>query len=271
MFFDLHIHTNHSDGLYSPNEVVDLAIEKNLKGIAITDHDTVTGIEIALEYGKKHNDFIIIPGIEFSCIFEDEEVHILGYFIDYKNKELIDLTNTLRKSRWNRGIDMIKKVNELGMTLTLEDVMEFSGKGYIGRPHIARAMIKKGYISNVSEGFDKFLDRGKPAYVDRYKISVGEIISLIKNIGGISILAHPGLLKNKEIIDYCISLDINGLECIHSKHSEEDTNLLMNIAKRNNLIITGGSDFHGDSKDGKELLGNYFINIDDNPKFKERI
>jgi predicted metal-dependent phosphoesterase TrpH len=271
MFFDLHIHTNHSDGLFSPEEVVDLATAKNLDGIAITDHDTITGIKIAMEYSKRYNNFIVIPGIEFGCVYDDEEVHILGYFIDYENSELIKLTDILKKSRLNRGVEMINKINELGMKLSLEDVIEFSGEEYIGRPHIARAMVKKGYISNVSEGFTKFLDRGKPAYADRYKISISETISLIKNVGGISILAHPGLLKNKEIIRHCISMGINGLECIHSKHDEEDTKYLIQIAERNNLIITGGSDFHGDSKDGSSLLGNYFVNINDTPQFKERI
>lgn len=166
---------------------------------------------------------------------------------------------------------MVYKLNKLGLELSIEEVKKFSGEKYIGRPHIARALIKKGYVTDISEAFTKYLDRGKPAYVERYKITINETISLIKSLGGIAILAHPGILKNKTIINYCISLGIDGLECIHSKHSKDDTDYLVDISKTNNLIITGGSDFHGDLINGELTLGKYFVNIDTIPEFKERI
>lgn len=271
MIFDLHVHTNHSDGLFSPEKVIDLAVKQKLNGIAITDHDTITGIETAISYSNNYHNFRIIPGIEFSCVYNDEEVHILGYFIDYKNLNLIKLTNKLKKSRLTRGVEMVYKLNKLGLELSIEEVKKFSGEKYIGRPHIARALIKKGYVTDISEAFTKYLDRGKPAYVERYKITINETISLIKSLGGIAILAHPGILKNKTIINYCISLGIDGLECIHSKHSKDDTDYLVDISKTNNLIITGGSDFHGDLINGELTLGKYFVNIDTIPEFKERI
>lgn len=200
MFFDLHVHTNHSDGLYSPEEVVDLAVKHNLKGIAITDHDTITGIHPAINYCKKYDNFKVIPGVEFSSIYWDEEVHILGYFIDIYNKDIINTTNKLRDSRLSRGIEMVKKLNKLGLNVSIEEVKKISRDEYIGRPHIGRALIKNGYVTDLQEAFEKYLNRGKPGYAERYKISIDETISLIKDSGGMAILAHPGLLKNKRLL-----------------------------------------------------------------------
>ena len=136
---------------------------------------------------------------------------------------------------------------------------------------IARAMIKRGYVTSIQEAFSRYLNRGRPAYVERYKISITETISLIKKIGGISVLAHPGLLKDKSIINYCIELGIDGIECIHSKHSQADIDLMSNIAKENDLIATGGSDFHGDLVNGNLLLGKYYIDIENIPEMRGRI
>jgi predicted metal-dependent phosphoesterase TrpH len=271
MKFDLHVHTNHSDGLFSPEKIVDLAIEQNLNGIAITDHDTISAIELAITHSKGYNDFIVIPGIEISCVYNNEEVHILGYFIDYSNEDIITITNELKLSRLNRGIKMVNKINELGLDLSIEEVMELSGDKYIGRPHIARAMIKRGYISNIPEAFEKYLDRGKPAYVERYKITINETISLIHKAKGFVVLAHPGLLKDKSIINYCIDLGIDGIECIHSKHDESTVRYLTHIANDNNLIITGGSDYHGELVNGEIILGKYYVDISNIPDMRRRI
>lgn len=271
MRFDLHVHTNYSDGVYTPENLIDLAIANNLDGIAITDHDTVNGIEDALLYIKKIDKFKVIPGIEFSCVYNNEEVHILGYFIHFRDKNIIETTEILRNSRINRGIEMIKKINNLGFEIELEDVMVFSGERNIGRPHIGRAMVKKGYVKSVPEAFEKYLDRGKPAYVERYKISIKETINLIKSSGGLAVLAHPGLLKDQNIINYCISLGIDGIECIHSKHKEDQMNKYIEIAKLNNVFITGGSDFHGDKDVASPVLGEYWVDIRNIPEFRERI
>ena len=268
MLFDLHVHTNHSDGIFSPEEVVNLALARNLQGIAITDHDTITGISPAMEYSKRFHDFTVIPGIEFSTIYNDEEVHILGYFINPFDSSILEITDKLKKSRLNRGINMVKKFNDLGFNITIDEVIETSGGELIGRPHIARVLINKGYVNSIEEAFNKYLDRGKPAYVERYKLTIEEAISIIKKSGGYAVLAHPGLLKNKSIIEHCIKSGINGIECIHSKHNPLDTEYLKIIARSNNLIVTAGSDFHGDYLD---LLGKYSIDINTLPKFKERI
>lgn len=271
MRFDLHVHTNHSDGKLSPSEMIDIAVRKGLSGIAITDHDTTTGIDEAIYRSNIYNNFKVIPGIELSSVYNDEEVHILGYFIEYKNPNLIKITNKLKKARIDRGEKIINKLNTLGYEISMKDVILFSGEDYIGRPHIARALISKGYVYSIQEAFDKLLNRGKPAYVERYKISIEECISLIKDNQGLSILAHPGLLKDKSIIRHCISLGIDGIECIHSKHDKGDIKIFSQIVKDNNLIMTGGSDCHGDSTNGPLLLGKYSIDIIDIPKFKEMI
>ena len=271
MRFDLHVHTNHSDGILSPCEMVDLAAQLKLNGIAITDHDTVSGIEDAIVRSLRYNNFKVIPGIEFSCIYNEEEAHILGYFIDYKNPDIINITNKLKEARLGRGVEIVKKINSLGMNLTVEEVKDFSGEDYIGRPHIARALIKKGYLSNVQEGFDKYLNKGKPAYIERYKMTIKDTISLIKNSGGISILAHPGLLKDRNVIEHSIAMGIDGIECIHTKHTKNEMKLFSEIASSNNLIATGGSDCHGDIVRGSLLLGSYFVDINNIPQMKERI
>ena len=271
MIFDLHIHTTYSDGLLTPYQVVDLAIKKGVDGIAITDHDTILGIEPAVQYSKNMGNFYVIPGIEFGCVYKDEEVHILGYFIDYKSYDIINITEKLKKFRVLRGLEMIEKVNSLGMDLSVDEVKSLSKEDYIGRPHIARVLIKRGYINNIHEAFNKYLDRGKPAYVERYKLSIGETINLIHKVNGIAILAHPGVLKDRSIINYCIEMGIDGLEAIHSKHSNNEVQYLLDIGKKNGLIITGGSDCHGESIHGEYLLGKYYVNINHIPIMKGRI
>ena len=271
MIFDLHVHTNFSDGLLTPEQVVDLALKKNIDGIAITDHDTIKGIKPAIEYSKKVGNIKIIPGIEFGCIYKNEEVHILGYFIDYNRKNIIDVTKKLREDRVVRGIKMIKKLNNLGMELTLEEVKRLSEKDYIGRPHIARALVYRGYVDSIQDAFDEYLNRDMPAYVERDTLTLVETINLIHESNGIAVLAHPGLLIDKDIIYYCIDNRIDGLEVIHSKHNDEDVKSLIEISRKLGVIITGGSDCHGHIIDGDYLLGKYYIDIYDIPIMKGRI
>ena len=267
MRFDLHTHTISSDGVYSPEDVVELAINEKVSGIAITDHDTVGGVRRANEHAKT-KDLMVIPGIEFSCSYDSEEVHILGYFIDINNQQLLNKIKILKEERLNRGIKIVNKLQEMKIDISLEDVKMFSKEDIIGRPHIARALISKGYVRSIEKAFDIYLNYGKPAYVDRYKLSIEEAIYLIKISGGVPVLAHPGLLKNKNIIDFCIGCGIEGIESIYSKHNEKDTRMFMNIAKENNLIITGGTDFHGDNLNLK--IGMFSVDNDVILKLLER-
>ncbi|NLY78271.1 MAG: PHP domain-containing protein [Tissierellia bacterium] len=270
MIFDLHVHTNCSDGLLTPQQVIDIAIQKGINGIAITDHDTTSALEKAIAYSKDFN-FKVIPGIELGCVFKGEEVHILGYFIDYKSKDIIEATEQLRQNRISRARKMVERINSLGMDLTFEDVKEYAKDEFIGRPHIARSLIQKGYYNSMEEVFDELLERGKPAYIERKTLGLKETISLIHKVNGIAILAHPGLIKDKDIIGYCIDNGIDGLEVIHSKHKEEDVVYLLDIGRKHNLILTGGSDCHGRIINGDYLVGKYYVNLEYIPQMKGRL
>lgn len=259
MKFDLHVHTNHSDGIFSPKDIVDLARSINLDGIAITDHDITSGLQDVIEYSKGFKDLKIIPGIEFGCVHQGEEVHILGYYIDYKNSKLIKVTEKLKKAREERGIKIIEKLNQLGFKINIEDVKKLTKNNFIGRDHIARALTNKGYTKNVEEAFEKYLKLGGPAYVKRYKITIEETINLIIELNGIAVLAHPGLINNKKILSYCVEKGIKGIEAIHPRHSKNDVQYLLNFAYENKLLTTGGSDFHGNRGNGDLRLGKYYV------------
>ena len=272
MIFDLHIHTNYSDGLFTPEEIVDLAIKKKLNGIAITDHDTIDGIESAMAYNNNLIDSIyIIPGIEFGCIYKNEEVHILGYFIDYKSSKIINLSKELKRNRIDRSLKIIDKLNKIGFKIKMEEIEILTKGGYIGRPHIAKILVEKGYVNNIYNAFKLYLNRGRPGYVEKKSLNINETIDLIHELNGIAVLAHPGLLKDKTIINYCIEANIDGLEAIHSKHNMKDIEFLLNIGEKNSLIITAGSDCHGHIVNGEYLLGKYYINLNSIPLMKRRI
>ncbi|AFS78547.1 PHP domain-containing protein [Gottschalkia acidurici 9a] len=257
---DLHIHTTSSDGILTPEEVVEWAYRKGLHTIAITDHDTVDGIDRAIEEGKEHS-ICVVPGIELSCTYQNEEVHILGYFIDYKSNKLNTFTKTLKDARENRNASIIEKLNKLDIDITLEEVKKASKNGTMGRPHIARVLIEKGIVDTVKGAFDIYLGKGKPAYVERYKVSIEDAIDLIHSIGGASIVAHPGLMKNKLVLDYVLQQNIDGMEVIHSKHTLEQTEKLRELAKKFNLIETAGSDCHGYLENEEPILGDFYINL----------
>ena len=268
MRIDMHTHTTASDGLLTPTELVKKAFEKRLDGIAITDHDSVDAIDEALNKAKDYQNFLVIPGVEMGCNYDDEEVHILGYFIDYKNKNLNEELTALKSSRWDRGISILNKLMELGINLPKDEILERAREtGFIGRATLARELVNYGFVKDINEAFDKYLDVEKPAYVDRYKLSVEDTINLIHECGGVSILAHPGILKNKDIMTYCLERGIMGVECYHSKHSRSDEKLIRSFAERNGLIITGGSDFHGE----KDILGDYSTDIFAIPEFRGRL
>lgn len=272
MKFDLHVHSFYSDGRYSPEKIIDLAIKRNLSGIAITDHDTIIALDRAIKYKNNNtSDFHIIPGIEFSCVYNGMDAHILGYLQEYKHPNIIQAVNFLKESRKERGIKIINKLNELGLNIQYQDVLKISNGDFIGRVPIAKALIQAGYINTVQEGFEKYLDRGMDGYVEKEGFSIDETIELIKDAGGIAVLAHPGLLDDINVLNYCIKEGIDGIEYIHSKHTEKDVIEFKKIAEENSLIQTGGSDCHGELVEGDLLLGKYFVNLDLMPKLKEMI
>jgi len=239
----------------SPREVVRWAGVKRLKAVGITDHDTVNGIAPAIEASASYG-VEVVPGIELSTLYEKEEIHILGYYIDYKAEWFLAALKKIQNSRFERAERIVGKLQELGMEITLEQVKNIAEDGAIGRPHIARAMINKGYITNIKDAFREYIGKGGPAYVDRYKLECGEAIEMIKKLGGISVLAHPGLIKSKEYIGRILDLGIDGIEVYHSKHDEDTVRYALAIAQSRKLLVTGGSDCHGIMLNNEPIIGN---------------
>lgn len=261
--YDMHLHSQASDGLLTVEQIFLTAHRKGLKGIAITDHDTVDGLREAIHFSTVY-DLEFIPGIELSTDYNGAEVHILGYYINPYNTSLMSFLADFKEARENRLHKIVNKLVSLGYDINAEDIYNEMGSRNtaVGRPHIARALIKKNYFSDISEVFEKLLGYGKPAYVERTKVSVGEGIELILQSGGIPVLAHPRLVRkysDKFLIEKFVreltNLGLQGIEVYHSQQTNLDSERLKSIARSFNLVITGGSDCHGKIEDGGYLLG----------------
>lgn len=261
MSSDLHMHTNCSDGLLTPEELVQAAKEAGLNYIAITDHDTVDGIRQLYEAGLYPNAGIkIIPGIEFSAHHDTSEIHILGYNIDIYNRELVECLNDVVEARWTRFSTMVEKLQAMGYDISETDVLEMAdGSTSISRSHIAQTMVRKGYFANVREAFEQLLEKGKPAYVSHYRLEPEKIIDLIKNSGGTPVLAHPKLIHDDELVEQLLKNGIEGIEAFYPKHDEADTKRYLDMAEKYHLLITGGSDFHGIAGRWPERLGEFTV------------
>ncbi len=263
-YADLHLHTIYSDGEYTPDSIVQKALAENFRAIAITDHDTVEGIEHVVQSAKANLE--IIPGIEISagvqcpnqCSEKDnnlsEETHIVGLFIDYKEPNFLKVLKGLSLGRKDRMNDMLQKLDEMGMPITMQEIEKFKTKDVIGRLHLAQTMVAKGYVKNTNEAFDKFIGDDKPAYANRSRLSSKKAISLIKEIGGIPIIAHPHLLKNDSVIPQLVEEGIEGIEVYFMDHGQNPSLKYIEIAKKYGLLISGGSDCHGLAM-GKTFLG----------------
>lgn len=259
---DLHIHTTASDGRFSPEEVIIKAAECGLSFIAITDHDTVDGL-INLKNCSLNNNLVVIPGIEFSIDLPDHEVHVLGYYIDPFDARLQKQLLSITEDRRQRIVKIITKLNELGYNITNEEILESSRKvSSIGRPYVAKVLVEKGYFQTVAEVFERLLYKNGPAYVPHYKLKPEQAIALIKGAGGIPILAHPGLIGDDSIVMKMIEYGVCGLEVYHPKHNQEQTNKYLQLAGRYNLMVSGGSDFHGIPSRYPEQLGVFTVPVE---------
>lgn len=261
MSSDLHIHTRCSDGLLNPEELIEAAKAAGLNYIAITDHDTVNGICQLYEAGLYPAKGIkIIPGIEFSAHHETQEIHILGYNIDIYDKNLTDRLNDVVEGRWTRFSNMVEKLKGLDYDISETDVLEIAGDSTsISRSHIAQALVRKGDFPTVKACFDEVLEKGRPAYVSHFLLEPEEIIDLIKQSGGVPVLAHPKLIKDDALVEHLLKQGIEGVEVFYPKHSPEDTERYLAMANKYNLMITGGSDFHGIEGRIPKNLGEFVI------------
>ncbi|UNK20235.1 PHP domain-containing protein [Paenibacillus sp. N3/727] len=248
---DLHTHTLASDGMNEPSENVRLAYEKGLYAIAITDHDTVSGVQEALEAGKRYG-MTVVPGVEISTMAGGKDIHILGYYVDTEDKDFLNRLSNLRNTRNERNEKIILNLQSLGIEITMEEVIsgldrDLKPDESIGRPHIADTLVKKGFASNMRDAFDRYLAHGGLAYAAQPRISPQEACSWIREAGGTPVLAHPGLYDDDGLVSEIIKeAHPSGIEVFHSDHGPEEERRYGAMAEDFGLIVTAGSDYHGE-------------------------
>jgi predicted metal-dependent phosphoesterase TrpH len=243
---DLHIHSTASDGRLTPAEVVRKAAGRGLKFIALADHDSIDGIAPARAEASAFPGLKVIPGVELSTDVAEGEVHILGYFIDYNDAEFNYALSGFKNSRLQRGQKMVAKLEKLGIHIDWQRVLEIAGSSTIGRPHIAQAMLEKGYITSFKQAFDEYLGHDRPAYVARDKMTPQEAVRLIIKAGGLPVLAHPLTLPDPEgMIKELKAGGLVGIEVYYNGYTPEEVSRLLTLADKYKLVVTGGSDYHG--------------------------
>lgn len=255
---DLHAHTTASDGRLTPFELVDLALEKGLTLLAVTDHDSTDGVAPALTRAAG-TSLEVWPGVELSTDIERGEVHMLGYFVDPTEREFQEMLFRLRDSRIGRAQRMVEKLNAQGMAISFTRVQEIAGDGAIGRPHVAQALVEAGYVADSKEAFDRFLGRTGPAYAERFKLKPTDAIKLIAQAGGMAVLAHPMYISRepgfnlRPFVQELSGAGLVGIECYYADAAPEVVRDLEKVAQEYNLIATGGTDFHGPGVYASEL------------------
>lgn len=253
MRIDLHLHTTASDGAYSPSEVVQLALTHRLDVMALTDHDNIDGVAVAKEVAN--GNLQVLSGVELSAQ-ADNERHILGYLVDTTYPPLVEQLAMLRGSRVNRMEQMVAKLAALGLPISLEGVLQAAGDGSVGRPHLARAMLERGYVTSVQDAFNRYLGEGGPAYVPYHRLTPEAAIALIHEAGGVAVLAHPGhYADHQTIIAALLPHGLDGVEVYYYDHSRPVTEALYWQARQHGLLMTVGSDFHRREGDGSARIG----------------
>ncbi len=262
MRIDLHIHSSASDGSFSPAEILEAVNELNLGAFSITDHDTIDGNRDVLLSGTPES-INFLSGVEISSyppesFYSSGSFHILGYGIDIEDLALNDSLEKFRRAREDRNPKIISRLNNAGVDISINEVIQEAGGGLVGRPHIAKLLLKKGYVVSIKDAFNKYLAKGQLAFVDKYRIDCENAIKLIRNAGGIPVLAHPDTLDMKaseieKLLKEMMYFGLLGLEAYYANHSPEQTEKYCQLADKLGLLITGGSDFHGSFKDGVDL------------------
>ena len=254
---DLHLHTTHSDGSFSTRDVMAFAKQAGLTALAITDHDIVEGIAEATAIGAELG-IEVVPGVEISSRLGESELHILAYFLNWTDPLLAQRLSTLRDSRHTRNPKIVQRLNELGIPITYEEVRALAGTESVGRPHIARLLMEKNVVTSAKEAFDRYLANGRPAFVDRELPEPAEAVRWIREAGGVPVLAHPTWVRTsadglRTLVRELKAAGLGGIEVHYSTHTPSQTTEYLELAKQCDLLVTGGSDFHGVTKPDIEV------------------
>jgi len=255
---DLHLHTTASDGVLTPSQIVNYAKSKGLLAIAITDHDTIEGLEEGLLEGERIG-LEVIPGIEISAEHSPGSMHLLGFFLDIHHPTLKERLGYLQRARAERNPRMAEKLNKLGIDITFDEVLKASGGGQVGRPHFAQVLMEKGYVRSFQEAFERFLKKGASAYVEKMRFSAEESIHFINEANGVAVLAHPNTLQVngyselENLILRLVKTGLRGIEAYYPEHSALQVAQYKTLAERHGLLVTGGTDYHGIEKNGLDI------------------
>lgn len=260
MSIDLHTHSHFSDGTMTPTELVVLAKAKKISALALTDHDTMAGVEEAVQAGAEMG-IEVVPGIEISVTNKQIEYHILGYFVDPRHYAFAAAMLRVQEARVERNTKILEKLNALGIAVTAEELQTISQQGQTGRPHIARLLVQSGVVETMNQAFNQFLKKGQPAFVSRFVFDAAEAVALIRQAGGIAVLAHPAyndpeLTRLPAVLAELVPAGLEGVEVYYPTHSKPMKKKIRALANRHDLLFTGGSDYHGEVRPGTSLAGN---------------
>ncbi len=256
---DLHIHSNHSDGLFSPKKIVYIASRNYVRAISITDHDSISAINEVRNYGENMG-VEVVPGVELSARQDGRDIHFLGYYIDENSPKLLEYLAFFKEERYKRAKKILNILEQAGIAIGFEEVLKKSANGSLGRPHIADVLVEKGLVENRIEAFNWYLGEGAVAYVQQYRLSSKDAIQLINSAGGISVVAHTGLDFIEDYLPQWVDdFGLRGLEVIHPRFSAYHTAQLQQLAKKFGLVTTGGSDCHGDRNNGEGIIGKFQV------------
>ena len=277
MSIDLHIHSTCSDGTLRPEQLVRMAKARGLTAIAITDHDTVEGVAEAMAAGREY-DIEVIAGLELSTVHGERPIHLLGYLFDPDSPELARALTTLQHARRQRNTLILEKLCGLGLPVSEEEVARKSPTGQTGRPHIAQVLVEKGWVRNLDDAFDRYLKKGAPAYAPRHQLEVVDAISLIAGAGGLPVLAHPATIDTSldslpALLEELAARGLAGVEVYYPVHSARQRKRLLTMAAAYNLVVTGGSDYHGDIRPNTSLAGGSRVRVPAEvlPRLKARL
>ncbi len=251
---DLHAHTVFSDGLLTPARLVAEAKRRGLAAVGVTDHDTMDGVAQAREAGRRHG-VEIVPGAELSCFVNGVDVHVLGYYLDPRDDRVAGFFAEMKRAREDRANRMVERLAALGIEFSMDRVREIAGRGAVGRPHVAQAMVEAGAVENLEQAFRRYIGYEGPAYVPKFRLSPEEAIGFIRDHGGVAVVAHPGTYRRDEAVYAAIAAGVDGIEVWHPDHGERQSAHYAEMAQKNGLLMTGGSDCHGGRKGNHIYLG----------------